>query len=407
MTTKANTSLQMQVNPQLVGNGTLQEPQVVTLNTTIEPLDKDAANEVYARETGPVLQKEGYRDATFSGGSINQLHGKLLKIKNAYILWCESHQHLYKAEHEEAMIRHEELIGKYRNEAKAFDQEMQPWKEKASVLRQEIDAIHNRNYRLNDSLKVLLSLMAWLALGLWLAVYYGSAFHLTQLSAADIVNDQGEVIHLFTIENMLKGWPLALFPIATGILAGYMGNLRKKGLIAFVAEMLLFATMDVALALLIEKRIGEGFTFMGEQHVFDWGQFWLIIMYGTVGAIFFSLAGYKLNQSLLMNEWNTKRTTAAEAERLLEETNRRILALQKGKDAVMEQLEAEDARLRRKRNSEIYTYWYNGTTLQCLLHEYLEGWQYALSALPGHQPEEVEKLQGEGLALVQKIVDSD
>lgn len=406
MNTTANPTLIQQSSNQMSVNEA-QQPQVITLGVTANQLDKDAANAAYARETGPVLQKEGYRDAAYTGGSISQLQGKLQKIKSAYVLWCESHQHLYKAGHEEAMIRHEELISRYRREASAIDQDMKPLQDKCSVLRQEIDGIRNRNYRLLDSLKVALCLTAWLALGFWLALYYGSAFHLTQLSATDMVDAQGEVIHLFTVENMVKGWPLALFPIAAGILAGFMGNLRNGGLKVFAGEMLLFASMDIALSLLIEKRIGEGFSIMGEQHVLDWNQLWLIIMYGTVGAFFFSLAGYMLNRSLLMNEWNTKRTAAAEAERLLGDADRQLAGLQKQKDEVMDHLTNEELHLKKKREAELYTYWYNGTTLRCLLHDYLEGWHHAVAAVPGHQPEEVERLQADGLEILEKVMEKD
>lgn len=406
MTTFANTTSRMQTNLQVANNETQNQPQVITLNGNNMSLDKNTANEVYARELGPGLQNEGYRDAV-AGGSISQLKSKLLKIKSAYVLWCEAHQHLYKSEHEDTMNRHEELIERYRHEALDIEQEMEPWHDKVSSLRQEVDSIHNRNYRLIDSLKVVFCLMAWIALGFWLAVYYGSAFHLTQISSADMINAEGEVIHLFTLENMLKGWPLALFPIATGILAGFMGDLRKGGIKVFVGEMLLFASMDVALSLLIEKRIGEGFSFMGEQHAFDWGQFWLIIMYGTVAACFFSLAGYKLNQSLLMNEWNTKRTAAAEAERLLAEANQQLFALQKRKKSITEQLANEEARLKKKRNEEVYTHWYNGNTLECLLYEYLDGWQRAVTTIPGQQPNEIERLQSEGLAILEKVMEKE
>ncbi len=108
-----------------------------------------------------------------------------------------------------------------------------------------------------------------------------------------------------------------------------------------------------------------------------------------------------------MNEWNTKRTASAEAERLLADVNQQLMALRKRKDAVMEHLATEESRLQRKRNEEVYTHWYNGSTLRCLLHEYLDGWQRPVTTIPGQQPSEIERLQSEGLSVRDKVMDHE
>lgn len=253
--------------------------------------------------------------------------------------------------------------------------------EEASGLRTEIQEIVTRNYKAADIIKLVANIAVMLALGLWVSIYYGSAFTLTQAAANDMIDGNGEVIQLFSLQNMMKGWPLALFPLAAGTIAG----LLRKNTWSFAAEMATFLAMDIFLSLTVEQKIGEGFAQMDIPYNFDWNRFLLIVMYGFVASLFFCESSHRLGQALLLNEYNTKRTAAKEAEARLLKLGERLEAVRRERNTAYEdRIAAEDA-LKRVEEKEIYVYWYDGPTLLGLFNNYFEGWARFLNSCPSRK----------------------
>lgn len=354
-------------------------PQVKVIE--MSRVNKDTANEMYLNQNSTPLMEEGFHDASRSDCSMEVFGPKLELLKNRYIMWCRSHQDLFTDRTHEVMDEYRAFIQGCVGRLAAMDGTIRGMEEKASELRDEIQQVVSRNYKAVDVIKVILNIAVLLALGTWVALYYGSALTLTSCSANDLIDSNGEVIQLFSVQNMVKGWPLALFPLAAGTLAGFL----RKSTWTFVAEMGAFMALDIFLSLTVEQKIGQGYAIMDIPYEFDWNRFMLIICYGVVASLFFCESSHALSQNLLLNEYNSKRNAAKEAEVRLKALQERIDAVRRERNGVDgDRLDAENA-LKRVEEKEIYTYWYDGTTLEGILNSYYDGWARFLTSCPGRK----------------------
>ena len=357
--------------------------------SNLSNLNKDTANELYLSENATPLMEEGFNDACKTDCNTSTFGSKLELIRSKYLNWCRSHQDLFTDRHHEIMDEYKTFIQRCKNKLVGMDDEINGMEEKASALRTEIQLVTSRNYKAVDIIKVFLNIVVMLALGIWCALYYGSAFTLTQISAPDIIDQTtGEIIQLFSFQNMMKGWQLALFPLAAGTIAGFL----RKNTWSFIAEMSTFLAMDVFLSLTVEQKIGQAFMIMDIPYTFDWNRFLLIIMYGFVSSLFFCESSYRLGQNLLLNEYNTKRTAAKEGGIRLQKLEERLAALRKERNAVDEDRLSAENNLKRFEEKEMNVYWYDGDTLEGLFNSYYDGWTKFLTSCPNNNCEYAEKM---------------
>lgn len=356
--------------------GQTQTPviKVVGMNQT----NKDTANEAYLQDNSKPLMEEGFHDGSRTNCSMETFSSKLQLIKSRYLSWCRSHQDIFTDQRHEIMDEYRTFIQSCENKIANIDEKARIMEEKASALRTEIQQVVSRNYKAVDVLKVIFNIMVLLALGTWVAIYYGSAMYLTSCSPDELIDNNGEVIQLFNYQNMIKGWPLALFPLAGGTLAGFL----RKNTWSFIAEMGIFLVLDIFLSLSVEQKIGEGYAMMDIPYAFNWNRFMLIICYGIVASIFFCESSHSLSKTLLLNEFNTKRTAAKEAEVQFTALQEKLGALHQERNLVDNDRLAAEQALKRAEEKEIYTYWYEGATLIGLFNSYFEGWARFLTSSP-------------------------
>ena len=373
-------------------------PSLLTVSGIGEaPLDRNAANEKYLQENTEPLEQQGCQDAARSEFSRESFSAQLDLIKARYLNWCQCQREGFLDYNHRLIEVYKTLIQSCDDKLRSVGERIGELEAKAQALRAEQRNLAGRDYRKISLLKLFINVIVVIALGIWTCFYYGSNFFITQISATEMIDGSGEVIRLFSVSNMLQGWPLALFPLSAATLAGFL----RRSKWVYLGEMLTFLAMDICLSLTVEKKIGEGFAYMDIPYAFDLCRFALILLYGFVASVFFCEASYMLRNTTLRNEFALNREAAKDADEKLDKTRKQLNA------ARLEWTELRETRLaaqdRLSLCSEKDVEWTDTFTLEGLYNSYLKGYTQHLSAYPDKQ--DIDKVVQSAREIIEQSLD--